>query len=156
MLTSVSPSASSAASSSARPSEPTVGAVDDVERQPGEPDLLPPLDEDAPPAVVDVEVHGPQVVGHQGAGVLDGPGGGQVDPVDQDDDDVAAKDLRLARLDGGAFFQDDVLGPVLAVGANQRVDEEGHDHDHHPGTLGELGHGEDDDDHRGTPPRRWR
>ena len=101
------------------PPQAAVGAVDDVERQAGEPHPLPPLDEDLGPLVVDVEVHGPEVVGHQGAGVLDGPGGGQVDAVDEDDHDVAAQDLGLAGLDGDAFFEHDVLDPVLAVGPRQ-------------------------------------
>ena len=47
---------------------------------------------------VDVEVHGPQVVGREGPGVLDRPGRGQVEAVDQDDDDVAAQDRGLGRL----------------------------------------------------------
>ena len=67
------------------------------------------------PLVVDVEVHGVQLVGRERARVLDRPGRGQVDAVDEQDHDVAAQHLGLAGLDGRTLFEDGVLGAVLAV-----------------------------------------
>ena len=52
------------------------------------------------PGHVDGEVDGPQLVGREGAGVLDGPGRGQVELVDEDEHDVAAQDRRGGRLRG--------------------------------------------------------
>ena len=98
------------------------------------------------PLVVDVEVHGVQVVGRQRPGVLDGPGGRQVDAVDEHDDDVAAENLGLAGLDGGALLEHRVLRAVLAVHGHQGVDDERHDDDDDPCALGELGDGEDHHD----------
>ncbi len=100
------------------PAESAVGALDDVEREPGQPEPAPFLLERVGLLGVDVEVHGPQVVGREGAGVLQGTGGGQVEPVDQDDHDVAAQDGRLGRLDR-ARLEQDVLQVVLAVQADQ-------------------------------------
>ena len=73
-----------------RPAQPAVRAVDDVERELRESDPLPAFDQVLRPVVVDVEVHGAEIVGRQRAGVLDGPGGGQVDAVDQDHHHVTA------------------------------------------------------------------
>ncbi len=49
---------------------------------------------------VDDEVDGPQLVGHEGPGVLDGPGGGHVEVVDQHEHHVAAQDGLLGRPRG--------------------------------------------------------
>ena len=128
------------------PADAAIRAVDHVEREAGEAEALPALDEQVRAVVVDVEVHGVQVVGRQRACVLDGPRRGQVDPVHQHHHDVPAQDLGLAGLDGRPLLEHGVLGAVLAVHRDQGVDEERHHHDDHPGTLGEFGHGEDDDD----------
>ena len=74
------------------------------------------------PAVVDVEVHRVQLVGVEVAGVLDGPGGSHVDPVDQDDGGVTAQHRRFARRRGGSFGQDGVFDAVLGIGAGEPVD----------------------------------
>ena len=94
---SVSPSSvASAASSSAARAEPPVRALDDVERQARQPEPAPLLLELAGGLGVDVEVHGPQVVGRQRPRVLQGPRRGHVQAVDEDHDDVAAQHRRLA------------------------------------------------------------
>ena len=72
MLTSVSPSANSAASSNEALSQSAVRAVDDIEGKPGEPYLLPAFTEPLRQLVVDVEVNCPDLVGHQGTCVLNG------------------------------------------------------------------------------------
>ena len=80
------------------PAQAPVGALDDVERQAGQPEPAPLLLELAGLLGVDVEVHGAQVVGRQRAGVLQGPRRGHVEAVDEHHDDVAAQDRRLGRL----------------------------------------------------------
>ena len=102
-----------------RPGQAPVGALDDVERAGGRARAG-----SSPPASspghlgVDVEVDGPQVVGGQGPGVLDGPGRGQVEPVDQHDDDVAAQDRGLAGP-GRPHLELLCLVDVLAVQADE-------------------------------------
>src|SRR2546421_13945 len=78
-------------------------------RPPARPGLAPPLG----PHRVDDEVDGPQLVGLQRPGVLDGPGGGQVETVDEDEDDVTAQD-RGAGGGGHVALQLIGLGLVLA------------------------------------------
>ena len=104
---------------------------------------------------VDVEVHRPQVVGGQRPGVLQGPGGGHVEAVDQHDDHVAPQDRGLGRLDH-AGLEHLVLLRVLAVQPDEPDVEERPDHDDQPGALLELGHGEDQDngEDRGRPRTR--
>ena len=75
-----------------------VGAVDDVERQARQPESAPVVLEGGGLEGVDGEVHGTQMVGRQGAGVLDGPGRGQVHPVDEHHHHVVAQHRGLARL----------------------------------------------------------
>ena len=92
---------------------------------------------------VDGEVDGPQLVGREGAGVLDGPGRGQVHAVDE------APPRRGAAAPGprsawGARLQLLVLLDVLPVQAQEDEHAEGQQDDDDPGALGELGHGEDE------------
>ena len=65
------------------PPEASIRAVDHVEWEPCQAELPPAGDEKVRPLLVDVEVHRTQVVRCEGPGVLNGPGGGQVDPVYQ-------------------------------------------------------------------------
>ncbi len=99
------------------------GALDDVEGQAGQPETAPFGLELAGRLGVDVEVHRPQVVGRQRPRVLQGAGGGHVEAVDEDDDDVAAQHRRLGRLDD-AGLEHLVLTGVLAVQADQPDVEE--------------------------------
>ncbi len=128
----------------ARPQAP-VGALDDVERQPGQPEPAPLLLESPGLLGVDVEVHGAQVVGGERARVLQGPGGGHVEAVDQHHDDVPAQERRLGRL-GHARLEQHRSSLVLVVQADQpEVQQRADDHDH-PRPLLELGDGEDQHD----------
>ena len=84
--------------------------------------------------LVDGEVHGAQLVGRERAGVLDGPGGGHVEPVDEHQHHVAAQDRRGG---GGGHVVLELLGLplVLPVEAQQHDHEQRHDDEHHPGAL---------------------
>ena len=75
-----------------RPAQAAVRALDDVERQAGQPQPAPLGLELAGRLGVDVEVHRPQVVGCQRAGVLQGARRGHVEAVDEHDHHVAAQD----------------------------------------------------------------
>ena len=153
-----------------RSGEPAVGAVGQVEGDAGHAVVDPGLGQLVGPLVVEGEVHGPQLVGHERAGVLDGPGGGQVEAVDEHEHDVAPEDGRGDGL-GHVVLELVGLGLVLAGQPHEEHDhqrDEGHDD---PGAMGELGDGDDDVDHQGhhradtvddqtaTParlaPRRW-
>ena len=92
----------------------SVGAVDDVERQARQPEPAPVVLEGGGLEGVDGEVHGPEMVGRQRARVLDGPGRGQVHPVDEHHHDVATQHRGLARL-GRPGLELLVLLDVLAV-----------------------------------------
>ena len=68
-------------------------------------------------------MHGAQVVGLEGAGVLDRPGGGGVEVVDEHDDGVGAHGVRLGqRL--GVLVQLDVLGLIRAIEPHEAVDHD--------------------------------
>ena len=82
--TSVSPSDSSwATCSTAALGQAPVGAGHQLEAHPRQPEPAPLVGQPLAGLVVDHEVHGPQLVGGERAGVLDGPGRGQVEPVDE-------------------------------------------------------------------------
>src|SRR6478672_2573693 len=70
----------------------TVGAFDDVEWEPCESQIAPCTSEIFGFDGVEVEVHRSEVVGGECACVLDRSRGGNVELVDQDDDDMSAKD----------------------------------------------------------------
>ena len=117
--------------------QPTVGALDDVERQAGQTETSPLLLQLPGLLGVDVEVHGPEVIGREGAGVLDGPGGGHVEPVHQDDDHVSAQNGCLRGLDRSGFEQH-LLLLVLPVQADEADHAEGKDDHDRPCSLGEF------------------
>ena len=129
-------------------------ALDDVERQAGEAQAPPALGQSAGADRVEVEVHRPQLVGCEGAGVLDGAGRSHVEAVDQHDHDVAAKDGHLGGqmsvvLELGLFLD------VLLVESEEEEHDDGHHRHDHPGTLEELGDAGDqrhEQRDRGTDP----
>ena len=98
------------------PGEPAVLALLDVEREAGQPEATPLRLELGRHLVVQGEVHGPELVGMQGPGVLEGPGGGHVQPVDQHDHRVAVEHRGLGGL-GRPLFELLLLVDVLAVEA---------------------------------------
>lgn len=127
-------------------------ALDDVEGEAGEPERAPTLGQ-AGRARVEVEVHGPELIGGERAGVLDGAGRGHVEAVDEDDHDVAAEDRRLGG-EVGIVLELGLLLDVLAVQAEQQPDHERDHGEDDPRALGELG---DAGDERGAAtPRRPR
>ena len=77
-----------------RADEPAVGGVDDLERHALEPGARPLLGQLRGGLLVEREVHGPQLVGRERAGVLDRPGRGHVEAVDEHEHDVAPEDRR--------------------------------------------------------------
>ena len=101
---------------------------------------------------VDVEVHRPQVVRGQGAGVLQCPGGGGVETVHQDHDDMAAQDRGLGDLDHAGLEQLGLLHVLVVQPDEADIEERPDDHDE-PRALLELGHGEDQDDAEGEEGR---
>jgi hypothetical protein len=99
-------------------------------------------------------VDGPQLIGVERAGVLERPGRGHVQPVDQHDHRVPGEHGRLGGL-GRPLFELALLVGVLTVEGQEPEHAEGEDHQDHPGALAELGHGDDDQhderEHRGRP-----
>ena len=94
------------------------------------------------------------LVGAERAGVLERPGRGEVEPLDEDEDDVVAQDRRRGRA-SPTFGSSSRLLLVAVVEAEQDEEEEGEDDDDQPRALGELGHGEDErrsqGEHGGEP-----
>jgi hypothetical protein len=124
--------------------EAPVGAFDELERHPVQPEAPPVVRQLAGGLVVDDEVHGPQLVGGERAGVLDGPGRGQVEAVDEHQDHVAAQD-RGGGGRGHVGLEVVRLADVLAVEPQEDHDEQRQDDEDRPRPVGELGDG---DDHR--------
>ena len=87
-------------------------------------------------------MHGPDFVGVEAAGVLDGAGGRQVQTVHEHQDDVAMEDGHLGRFHG-AFVQLLSLRPVLAVETYERHGQDREEEHDRPRSLLELGHGQD-------------
>ena len=105
------------------PGQPTVLALLDVEGEPGQAQPAPLGLEVGRHPVVQGEVDGPQLVGMEGPGVLEGPGRGHVQPVDQHDHRVAVEHRGLGRL-GRALLELLLLVGVLAVEAEEAEDPE--------------------------------
>ena len=101
------------------PYHPAIGALDQLERQARHAQPDPAVLQSLGPGGVDGEVHGPDLVDAEGPGVLDGPGGGQVEPVDQDQGDVAGQRLGLRRPPRPPFAEHRGLFPVALVEADQ-------------------------------------
>ena len=98
-VTSVSPSASSRGDGAdGRPRQPPVGALDDLERHPGQPEPLPLARPARRPPGRRPRSARPAARRAWRAAVLDGPGGGHVEPVDEHEHHVAAQHRRH---DGG-------------------------------------------------------
>ena len=96
------------------PGQAAVLALLDVEGEVGQAEPSPLLLQLLGGQRVEGEVDGPEHVGVQRAGVLERPGRGHVEAVDEDDDLVAAEHGRLGRL-AGALLELLVLHHVLAV-----------------------------------------
>src|SRR4051794_28949103 len=79
------------------PGDAPVRALDDVERDATQPQPLPGADEILGADRVEVEVDGAQLVGSERPRVLDRARGGDVEAVEEDEHDVAAKGLGLCR-----------------------------------------------------------
>jgi len=128
------------------PAEPPVGALDDVEGDLRETDVDPLAPECVGVLQVDGKVHGPQLVGHQGAGVLDGAGCGQVEVANEDEDNMAAEDAG-GRGPMGVLLQLGRFGDVLVFSRSSSSTRIGTmTMITHP-ALGELGDGDDHVDH---------
>ena len=134
------------------PGEAAVLALLDVEGEVGEAETPPLVFELGRARRVEGEVDRPQFVGMQGPRVLEGAGGGHVEPVDQHDHHVPVEHRRLGRL-GGALFQLLLLVHVLAVQPDQAEVHERADQHDHPCALVELDGGEDQHDERGEDGR---
>jgi hypothetical protein len=122
--------------------DPAVGALDDVERQPGEAELAPRGREILGLDRIEVEVHRAQLIRCECSRVLDCTRGGRVELVDQHDDDVATEDRRL-RGARRVLLQLVELFLVLLVEPHQRHDHDGHEHDDEPSAVRELRDGDD-------------
>ena len=132
-----------------------VGALDDVEREPVEPELLPRADEVFGADRVEVEVDGPELVGRERARVLDGARRREVEVLDEDHHGVAAQRVRF----GGAWrvgLELVLFGFVLPVQAHEQRDQHGHEDDDDPRAPLELGDADDDRRRRTTGTRRCR
>ena len=125
---------------------PAVGAFDDVERESGEAEITPRLDQLTRPPRVEIEMHRAQIVRLQCACVLDGAGGSDVEVVDQHHDRVQAHGVRLGQC-LGVFVKLDVLGVVRAIEPHDAVDHHRHEHDDDPRPIVEL-HDGDDQEHQ--------
>ena len=128
--------------------QPSVLALHDVEGQPGQAQPAPLRLQLGRDPAVQGEVDGPQLVGMEGPGVLQGPGRGHVQPVDQHDDRVPVEHRRLGGL-GRPHLQLLLLVCVLPVEGQEGQDADGQDDQDDPGPLGELGYGDDDQDDEG-------
>ncbi len=84
----------------------------------------------------------------EAAGVLDSPGGRQVQAVHEHQDDVTMEDGHLGRFHG-AFVELLSLGSVLAVETDERHSEDREEEHDRPRPLLELGHREDQHNDRG-------
>ena len=148
-VTSVSPSASSSATTSARLRGTRRSAHSTISSGTRDsPRRVHSCGELVGGAHVDGGVHGAQLVGHERPRVLDGARGAVVEPVDGDEHDVAAQHRRGGR---GAGFVLELggLGLVLPVEAHEQHHEHGHEQDDEPGALRELRDCDDDvDDER--------
>jgi hypothetical protein len=87
-------------------------------------------------------VHGPQLVRREGAGVLDGPGGGPVEAVDEHQHDVPPEDGGGGG-ELGLVLELGVLLRVLPVQPQQQEHRRRQEHEDDPGTVHELGDGDD-------------
>ena len=131
--------------------DPPVRAVDQVERDAavGAEPLLPQM---VGAGLVDDEVHRAQVGGMEAAGVPQAGDGGEVEVVDEDEHGPARVVRRIGWLAAAEGLDGCGFGPVLAVQADEREDQDGEDGHDEPGALGEFHDREDDDDQRGVDP----
>ena len=130
------------------PAQAAVTALPDLEREAADHKPFPRFSELLSGLVVEQEMYGSDLVRVEAAGVLDGAGGGQVQPVHENQDDVAAQNGQLGGF-GRPLFQLLRLQAVLAVEPYESHRQDWEEDHHRPRPLVELGHHQDNDDDEG-------
>ena len=110
--------------------EPPVGALDEVERHAGEPEVAPGLGKLAGLLFVKHEVDGPDFVRREDAGVLDRPSDCKVETVDEHQHHVASEMWAVVAV--GMLALQRLLPLVLAGQPDEEQHHQGHEHDDQP------------------------
>ena len=113
-----------------------IRALDDVERQPRQPEASPFALQGRGLFRVYCEVDDPQRVRGECPRVLDRSCGREVESVDEHDHRVTPQDGRFARVES-ILFELGLLGGVLPVQQEQGYDAEGKQYDDYPGPFTE-------------------
>ena len=129
----------------------TIGALHHLEGHLQQLQPLPCVGQSRSLLLVGGDVDDAHLVRPQGPGVLDGPGGGAVERVDEHEDAVAGQQPAGRCLDSDLFTRRELgrLGLVLAVEPNEHGHHHGDQHHDEPGPVHELGDADHDRDDAG-------